>query len=311
MFNQFPKQSPVSRSRDRNTDPTSTQNARHECMICALDGTRPLPAQEAFLIKGFAILRCPGCGLLWTRTAPDFDANLIYTEGYFQGETPDGYFDYLGSECFLTREYRARVSWIRDYLPQGRLFEIGCATGGFLQEAQRHYAVQGIDVSDFAVQAARQKGLDVSCGYFETMEALGPLYDAIVMFDTIEHVKDPLSTLRTVYANLRPGGFVFITTGDSQSLSARLLRSRWRLLTPPQHLWFFSVHNLSLLLERLGFCVLVSRHPWRFVPLTLMWYQLFRGRVRPLPRLLDSVVLPVNLYDIMLIVATKRDDSCG
>jgi SAM-dependent methyltransferase len=280
-------------------------------MICALDGTRPPPAHEAFLIKGFSILRCPCCGLLWTRTAPDFDANSIYTEGYFQGEISDGYFDYLGSECFLTREYRARVSWIHDYLPQGRLLEIGCATGGFLQEAQRYYSVQGIDVSDFAVQAARQKGLDVSCGLFEMIGTLRPLYDAIIMFDTIEHVKDPLSTLRTAHANLRPGGFVFITTGDSQSLSARLLRSRWRLLTPPQHLWFFNLHSLSLLLEHLGFCVLTSRHPWRFVPLTLMWYQLFRGRVRPPPRPLDRIVVPVNLYDIMLIVASKRDDSCG
>lgn len=281
------------------------------CMICALDSVRSLPGDEAFRIKGFAILRCQRCGLLWTRAARTFDPDSLYTQEYFQGGVSDGYFDYLGSERFLTKEYRARLSLIRARLPVGRLLEIGCATGAFLQEAQRYYSVQGIDVSGFAVEAARKKGLDVSCGHLETTETLRPPYDAIVMFDTIEHLKDPLSTLQRAREHLRPGGFIFISTGDVESLTARLLRGKWRLLTPPQHLWFFSARNLSLLLDRLGFRVLSLHHPWRLVPLTLIWYQLWRGSARPLPALLDRIVLPVNLCDVMMIVATTPKDSRG
>jgi hypothetical protein len=81
------------------------------------------------------------------------------------------------------------------------------------------------------------------------------------MFDTIEHLKDPLSTLQRVRENLRPGGFTFISTGDVQSLTARLLRAKWRLLTPPQHLWFFSARSLPLLLDRLGFRVVSLQYP--------------------------------------------------
>lgn len=288
-----------------NARPAVARDAQSGCIICALDGTRPLPAAEAFRVKGFSILKCPRCGLLWTRAGPDFNPDSIYTEGYFQGKVPDGYLDYVGSERFLGREYRARVSLIRAYQPDGRLFEIGSASGGFLQEASRYYSVQGVDVSEFAVQVARRKGLDVLCGHFEALQALRPPYDAIVMFDTIEHLMDPVDTLRAVHRHLRPGGFLFISTGDSHSLCARFLGPRWRLMTPPQHLWFFGVRGISVMLQGLGFRVLSSHHPWRFVPLTLIWYQFFRGRARPLPRILQRIVIPVNLYDTMMIVAAK------
>jgi SAM-dependent methyltransferase len=143
-------------------------------MICALNGGPLLPGDEAFRIKDFSVLRCQRCGLLWTQIARNFDPDLLYTQPYFQGGVSDGYFDYLGSEAFLTEEYRARLSLIRARLPVGRLLEIGCATGAFLQEAQGYYAVQGIDVSHFAVEAVRKKGLDVFCGHLETSDAVRP-----------------------------------------------------------------------------------------------------------------------------------------
>ena len=279
------------------------------CRLCAIDGVSGQPAEEAYQVRGFRILRCPRCRLLWTQVGRDHDPDSVYTEAYFQGKIPDGYFDYIGSEAFLKQEYHARLSVIRAYQPQGHLLEVGCASGGFLQEARLYYQVQGIDVSEFAVRAARAKGLDVSCGHLETAGTLRPTYDVIVMFDTIEHLADPLSTLRAVHEHLRPSGSLFITTGDSRSILARLMRSRWRLMTPPQHLWFFDNRNIALMLERIGFAVVSSRHPWRLVPLTLIWYQLFRGKTRPLPRALARIVLPINLYDTMMIIAAKKEHS--
>jgi hypothetical protein len=51
---------------------------------------------------------------------------------------------------------------------------------------------------------------------------------------------------------------------------------RWRLMTPPQHLRFFSQHTLAALLERHGFAVQRITHPWKWVPVALMTYQLTR-----------------------------------
>ena len=101
------------------------------------------------------------------------------------------------------------------------------------------------------------------------------MFDVIVMLDVIEHVPDPRETLALCEKHLNPGGIVVITTGDFGSLPARLLGARWRLMTPPQHLWFFTPGAcsacglLGLRMERLS-------HPWKTVSLALVLYQLQR-----------------------------------
>src|SRR5215471_18201135 len=114
---------------------TSRQTAR--CAACNADLKHLVEIQArprshgllAFVSKGFAILRCPQCNLMWSDVPPDFDSEQIYTQEYFQGGVPDGYFDYLGSESLLTAEYSNRLQLIRRYKPSGRLLELGCAPG--------------------------------------------------------------------------------------------------------------------------------------------------------------------------------------
>jgi hypothetical protein len=144
---------------------------RPTCPICSIKTPGLQPAEFAFAVKGFPIARCPVCKLLWTDTHPGFNPSGIYTEEYFQGGVPDGYSDYLGSEVLLAREFETRLKFIRSFRPGGKLFEIGCATGGFLKQAKKYFAVQGTDVSEFAVQEAHEKGLDVRCGEFDPSKA--------------------------------------------------------------------------------------------------------------------------------------------
>jgi SAM-dependent methyltransferase len=258
-----------------------------------------------FSIAGYDIVRCGTCGLMRTSVPPGFAANAIYTEEYFQGSRSDGYCDYLGSEAFLVEEYETRIEFIRSCVPAGRLLEVGCATGGFLAQARKYFSVQGVDVSKFAVQAACRKGLDVECSSVEESTIARPPYDAVVLFDTLEHLKSPGRTLAHIHSLLAANGRLFLTTGDARSLLARVLGKRWRLMTPPQHLWFFDRRTIVALLERLEFRVLDVRYLWRRVPVSLAWYQLFRGRLGALPFGLGNVALPVNLYDTMTIVAGK------
>jgi SAM-dependent methyltransferase len=194
-------------------------------------------------------------------------------------------------------------------VPSGKLLEIGCAAGGFLEHARKHFAVQGLDVSEFAVEAAKRRGLDVAVGSLEECEILNPPYDAVVAYDTIEHLPRPRQTMGRAFSLLRPGGCLVLTTGDAGSLLARATGRHWRLLTPPQHLWFFGRNSMTALLTGLGFEGISIQYRSRHVPVSLAWHQLFRGRVRPLPEWIGQRVLRLNLFDTMTVLARRPPAS--
>src|SRR5262249_34142862 len=131
--------------------------------------------------------------------------------------------------------------------------------------------------------------------------------DVIVMLDVIEHLPDPRGTLVLLNRHLGAGGIIVITTGDFDSVVARLCGRHWRLMTPPQHLWFFSRESIIRLAESLGLRVECVDHPWKIVPLSLVMFQLRRmlhlsARAQSLA---VGVGLPLNLFDTMRVVLRK------
>ncbi|MDS4020261.1 MAG: class I SAM-dependent methyltransferase [Candidatus Competibacter sp.] len=267
-------------------------------------------AHDTILHKnGCDILRCRKCGL-GRAEAPDFKPRDYYTANYFTGGYADGYADYLGAEPVLRREFRGTLSLLRRYVPNGRLLDVGCAYGFFLQEAKSHFQVSGIEIVAEAAAHARANGLDVVTGTLDAsvMQDLGR-FDVITMLDVIEHLPAPHDTLSLLSQSLLPGGILVITTGDFGSLSARLSGNSWRLMTPPQHLWFFTQKSIMMLAEKYGLMVARVEHPWKIVPLSLVVFQLARmiGTELKSLRIAKNVWIPLNLFDAMRVVLVKRE----
>lgn len=273
-------------------------------MPCAACGT---PMQPHFRVAGFQVHRCPACGLGRTQLPQNFDVSSIYDESYFQGGQADGYVDYQGSRTELSEEFRQVVRVLEaGGLNSGRLLEIGCAYGFFLDEAQRSFQVWGVELADHARENCQARGLKVAASIEDAAVRGAAPYDVVIMLDVIEHLPDPVQTLRTVAQLTRPAGRIVLTTGDFGALAARAMGPRWRLMTPPQHLWFFTIDALSRCLEAAGFEVETVSHPSKRVPLSLMFYQL--GRMvgsRKGWRFNMKGAVPVNLFDAMRIVARR------
>lgn len=277
------------------------------CIACA-HGT---PHQVLYEKNGSVVRRCNECGLGQAEPR-EFDAEAYYTEQYFSGGHADGYSDYSGSESVLRAEF-ARVVGVLKTLcsPGGRVLEIGSAYGFFLKEAQSAYEVHGIELARDAVDACHRAGLlNVHQGIADdaTLARIGQV-DAIVMLDVLEHLPDPFETLRRCSALLKPGGVILITTGDFGSLTARLAGRHWRLMTPPQHLWFFSRKSITKISNLLGLNIVGFNRPWKMVPLSLILFQIARiagGASKPSSKTaLSRLGIPVNLFDAMRVVLRK------
>ncbi len=271
------------------------------CAACDSARAHPL-----FRVKGFDILACDGCGLARTELPADFDPASIYTASYFDGGQHDGYADYQGSEATLRMEFARTLDVLaRHGASAGNLLELGCAYGFFLEEARQRFRVAGVEVSDHARETCRARGLRVERELTpELVGEHGP-FDVAVMLDVIEHLAEPAAVLGGVRSALRTGGKLLLTTGDFGALPARIAGKRWRLMTPPQHLWFFSPASMEQVLQRTGFRLLELSHPWKRVPLSLVAFQALRitglrapGWLRQLPG-----SLPLNLFDAMRVVA--------
>jgi hypothetical protein len=87
-------------------------------------------------------------------------------------------------------------------------------------------------------------------------------------------------------------------------LAAKLTGTRWRLMTPPQHLWFFTRQSMHRLASGLGLAVEHLDHPWKIVPLSLIVFQLRRmlGLRTAAMAGASGIGVPVNLFDAMRVV---------
>lgn len=302
------------------------QNVPSAALPCPACGETAAP-RLLYQKNGCDILRCESCGLGRAEAAADFDPQAYYNEGYFSGAHADGYADYRGAEPVLRREFAGAVDFLRGFVPAGgRLVELGCAYGFFLDEAKRVYNACGIELAADAAESCRARGLDVMAGVAdaETLDRLKPPFDAVVLLDVIEHLPQPVETIALAAQRLKPGGVIMLTTGDFASLAARVTGARWRLMTPPQHLWFFTPASMRGLARQLGLAVESLDHPWKTVPLSLILFQIRRMLGLPVEASGEGgagaqsggvagqtgvgasrIGIPVNLFDAMRVVLRK------
>jgi SAM-dependent methyltransferase len=191
------------------------------------------------------------------------------------------------------------------------LLEVGCAYGYFLELAQRYFRrTIGIDVAEDAASSARiELGVDARSGDFLS-DKMPWRPDAICFWDTVEHLRTPASFIARAADLLRPGGYLFLTTGDIGSLNARIRRERWRLIHPPTHLHYFTEQSISILLRNSGFAVEEVSHPGFYRSITNTVANLSRATTtqdnsvaKRLSSLFGSYYL--NLFDIMFVAARK------
>lgn len=201
---------------------------------------------------GFAIVRCGGCRLVYVdaeREAQEIEST--YDAEYFTGGV---FHDYIGEREERVASGRALCEMVRRAQPAGRLLDVGCAAGFFLEASRPFFQVTGVELSPFASEYARRElGLDVRTGDIADVELEAGQFDVVTLWNTIEHVGDPVSVIAHVRRAIADGGLLVLTTGDVRGPLARRDLDRWDLMTPPEHLFFFDPSTITRLLAGAGF----------------------------------------------------------
>ena len=177
----------------------------------------------------------------------------IYGEEYFSSEV---FHDYVAEREVRVEAGRAAAGTLSRLIPAGRLLDVGCAAGFFLEAASAHYHVTGVELSPFASAYARETlGLRVLTGDVTDGLVDGEQFDVVTVWNTIEHMADPLGALTAIARVTRPGAVLALSTGDVTGPLARFDLPHWNLMAPPYHLFFFSPKTIDLALARSGFAL--------------------------------------------------------
>jgi 2-polyprenyl-3-methyl-5-hydroxy-6-metoxy-1,4-benzoquinol methylase len=233
-------------------------------LSCKLCGGNVLDALHRK--EGYDLVRCRACGLVFVANPPDAAA----LEKLYSFET--GYHAALDTDpistAFHAREAALNLRVLQRHARGGRLLDVGCSTGLFLEAARdAGWQVRGLEYSKDSSRIARDvRKLDVKTGVLEADTFEPASFDVVTLWDVIEHVPDPVQVLARAANVVAPGGLLVLKTpnidGLYPQLSLRLAQRLgfWSHPEPPGHLYQFSAATLARMARQSGFEVVTTHH---------------------------------------------------
>jgi len=129
------------------------------------------------------------------------------------------------------------------------LLDYGCGTASFLMSLPSQITRYGFETSKEAIQEIkRNRGSNVKI--LKKVCISTYKYDVITFWQSLEHIKNPVSLLARIPKLLRDDGYVFISVPNIHSLQARIFRSNWFHLDPKRHLTHFCPQTLINALKK-------------------------------------------------------------
>jgi SAM-dependent methyltransferase len=260
------------------------------------------PAQKLFdrpdwwlgLPGNFAWNRCPDCGLLFLSPRPTAATIATYYPAHYAAYRPA-----IDDERWAILRWKRRrnlqphIEGINQRTPPGRLLDIGCATGNYLVEMRRlGWLVQGVELQAEAAAYARQRfNLDVFTGDLLNAHLPAAYFDAITLWDVLEHTHHPLAILQEAQRLLKPGGLVAFSIPDPTSREARTFGPAWIGYDSPRHLYLFGGDSLTLLLQSSGLQPAGSEHT---LATYHTWLASYRTHLNRRPHRFHSLLLKLT-----------------
>lgn len=192
------------------------------CDLCGADDARlVLQKQAAVFDYVFNIVQCRRCSHVYVNPRlVDRAIDALYDEEYYEGKGFDRTVQYatqIQGASLLThfRDELLTLEEAAGTLEGKTVLDIGCGTGGLVRAMRLRGALaEGFDASPTSLRLARAYGTPIAADSLEELYAQGRSYDIVTAMEVIEHTLSPLAFLQSVKSLVRPGGILFVETGN-------------------------------------------------------------------------------------------------
>lgn len=204
----------------------------------------------------FSLMQCE-CGLVYLNPRPTLKGIAKhYPDSYvpfYQAQIPQNKL----KQVLHFFKWRSRCLQVLKIKKQGRILDVGCSSGLFLQALKQYGAWEtyGVELNPHMAAIARKGGIKIVAGQLFDAHCPDNYFDVITLWDVLEHVHDPKSNLKEIHRILKPGGYLFISGPNLNSLDAKLFKQYWIGFDAPRHLYVYNVQTLSQFLNTTDFTI--------------------------------------------------------
>lgn len=217
-------------------------NKHQKCLVCNSNHLKPLGNYH----QKHGLVKCGSCGFVFMENIPSQDElNDYYSKYSYADDT------YLSP--ITIKVYNELLDEFEQYRKHGKILDVGCGRGWFLQEAKkRGWEVYGTEYSETGYQRCVADGINMQLGQLQADSFNSEEFDVITSFEVIEHINNPMEELGHITKFLRSGGLFYCTTPNFNSLNRYYLKEDFNIIVYPEHLAYFTRKTLSDAAKRSG-----------------------------------------------------------
>ncbi|MBI5003354.1 class I SAM-dependent methyltransferase [Candidatus Woesearchaeota archaeon] len=264
------------------------------------------------------IVKCRNCGLVYTN--PRIKSTIII-DSCSQGDDEV----YVSQEEGRKKTFQEGIDWIKKVTQKKesdketsnekkKILDVGCAAGFFLAVAKESdFDPYGSELNAWLAEYGRKKfNLEnVKAGTLEDAKWKDNFFDHVTMWDVLEHVPDPMKTLKEINRITKNNGYIIISYPDYSSIFAKLFGRRWWFLLS-HHIYYFTPKTMDMMLEKAGFEIVTDKMHWqelKIVYMLDMFVKLNKNPIIKAPFQATSTILKaVGLKDMKVrYYASQRD----
>ena len=225
--------------------------SERSCPVC-----ESTSSEYQFVKDGFHFVKCKECHLLYVNPSLRESALKAY---YEDSKAIDFFQQYILMPTRQVRNqniFKPRVAFIEQYCSGGRLLDVGCAVGNFLEclKDRPGWEISGVEPNRGAADfVERELGIPVAKCLLEETDFPEATFDVITFWETVEHIQDPIGLLKYCYKLLKKGGVFFVSTPNIAGFEFQVAGKDHFNIAAPNHLNYFSPETMCRLLNRAGF----------------------------------------------------------